>query len=74
MIILGLIFGALELIFPILAVIAAIAIFWGLFKVVFRFGWNLFKGGLVLSGIVLRSVVGPIVVAALIVALFLIIL
>ncbi|MBQ9910276.1 MAG: hypothetical protein IJM50_02135 [Lachnospiraceae bacterium] len=74
MLILGLIFGALEVILPIVAVIAVIAIFWGLFKVVFRLGWNLFKGGLVLSGIVLRSVVGPFVVAALIVTLFLIIL
>ena len=74
MLLLGLVFSALELIFPIVAVIVVLAIFWGLFKVVFRLGWNLFKGTLVLSGVVLRSVVGPFVVAALIVGLFLIIL
>ena len=74
MLVLGLIFGALELILPIAAVIAVLAICWGLFKVVFRFGWRLFKGTLVLSGVLLRSVVGPFLVAALIVGLFLIIL
>jgi len=61
--------GLLEWLLPIIIVIAAVSFGWFLFKRVFRFGWNIFKGSLVLSGAVLRSVAGPFVVAALIVGL-----
>ncbi|MBR3036401.1 MAG: hypothetical protein IKI54_03835 [Lachnospiraceae bacterium] len=65
--------GVLKWLLPVIIVIAAVSFGWFLFKKVFRFGWNIFKGSLVLSGAVLRSVAGPFVVAALIVGLMLLI-